>query len=103
MNPKRKQIFNAAVKKFSENGATDTTMKEIAQEAGVGKGTLYRYFEDKEDLVSSLMSYGFKELTEELKAEIEGIETALDKIKKAVEVQLSFYKRHSDFCRFLIR
>lgn len=103
MNPKRKQIFNAAVKKFSENGATDTTMKEIAQEAGVGKGTLYRYFEDKEDLVSSLMSYGFKELTEELKAEIEGIETALDKIKKAVEVQLSFYKRHSDFCRFLTR
>ncbi|MBM7555281.1 TetR/AcrR family transcriptional regulator [Halanaerobacter jeridensis] len=103
MNPKREKIFNAAVKKFSEKGTTGTTMKEISQEAGVGKGTLYRYFEDKEDLVSSLMSYGFERLTEVIKREIEGIESATDKIKKVVEVQLEFYKKHCDFCRFLTR
>ena len=103
MNPKREKIFNAAVKKFSEKGTTGTTMKEISQEAGVGKGTLYRYFDDKEDLVSSLMSYGFKQLTEVIKTEIEGIESATEKLKKAVAVQLQFYKQHCDFCRFLTR
>ena len=103
MKPKRKKIFNAAVKKFSENGTTATTMKEISQEAGVGKGTLYRYFDNKEDLVSSLLSYGFKEMTEEIRDEIAEVETARQKINKAVEVQLKFYKEESDFCRFLTR
>lgn len=103
MKQKREKIFNAAVKEFSEKGTTATTMKEISQKAGVGKGTLYRYFENKEDLVSSLLSYGFEQLTLEIKNRLAGFDNATEKLRQAVTVQLEYYKEHCDFCRFLTR
>jgi len=103
MHPKREKIIEAAIKMFSQQGSTSTTMQEIAEEAGVGKGTLYRYFENKEDLVSSLISFGFKEITEELESKVVNIEKTETKLRKVIETQLEFYNQHRNFCRFLTR
>ncbi|AGB40577.1 transcriptional regulator [Halobacteroides halobius DSM 5150] len=103
MNSKRKKIFTVAVEKFSQNGAADTTMQEIAKEAGVGKGTLYRYFNNKEDLISSLVEMGFNQLTEEIKRGIAGIDNPAKKLDKTVTIHLEFYNQHRDFCKFLTR
>ena len=103
MKKKKKKIFNAAVNQFSKKGASSTTMSEIAKEAEVGKGTLYRYFENKEDLISSLIKCGFKNITEEVKEKISNVEEPVEKLKKSIEVQLKFYDQNRNFCRFLTR
>ena len=47
---RRHQILDAAAKCFSRGGFSATSMPEIAAEAGLSVGALYRYFSSKEDL-----------------------------------------------------
>lgn len=51
---KRDAIMNAALELFVERGFWGTAVPEIADKAGVGAGTIYRYFESKEALVNAL-------------------------------------------------
>ena len=52
---KLEKVFNAATKRFGETGYSETTMESIAEEAGVSKGTLYYYFDSKEELFMELL------------------------------------------------
>jgi AcrR family transcriptional regulator len=51
---KREAIMTAALDLFVERGFHGTAVPEIADKAGVGAGTIYRYFESKEALVNAL-------------------------------------------------
>jgi len=51
---RRNQIIVAARKVFHEKGFTKATMKDIANEAELGFGTLYLYFKNKEELFAAL-------------------------------------------------
>lgn len=61
-NAKRRKIFNAALQVFADKGFHNTTMDEIAQVSQVAKGTLYRYFNSKEDLLEQLLRTTSREL-----------------------------------------
>ena len=52
---KLENLFRAAAIRFGEEGYSETTMESIAEEADVSKGTLYYYFESKEDLFLELL------------------------------------------------
>ena len=56
MSPKREAVLQAALVLIDENGFDGTSMAMIAEEAGVGAGTIYRYFDGKEDLINQLYS-----------------------------------------------
>src|SRR4051812_14698782 len=51
---KRESIMSAALDLFVERGFFGTAVPEIADRAGVGAGTIYRYFESKEALVNAI-------------------------------------------------
>ncbi len=51
----RKIIMETAVKLFAEKGFKDTSISKIANEADVGKGTIYWHFDSKEDLFFSII------------------------------------------------
>ena len=51
---RRAEILEAALGLFSSKGFHDTTMEEVAKEAGVAKGTIYLYFQSKEHLLLAL-------------------------------------------------
>ena len=51
---KREAILDAALALFVERGFYGTAVPEIADRAGVGAGTIYRYFESKEALVNAI-------------------------------------------------
>jgi len=51
---KREAILEAALQLFVERGFYGTAVPEIADRAGVGAGTIYRYFESKEALVNAI-------------------------------------------------
>jgi AcrR family transcriptional regulator len=67
-NDKRKSIMEASLKLFCEKCVQDTSTASISQEANVGTGTLFCYFDSKEDLVNAL----YLESKEELAAYMEG-------------------------------
>ncbi len=59
---KRLTILEAAAEVFSKKDFHEVLTDEIAQEAGVGKGTIYRYFRTKDDLYFATLVRGFDQL-----------------------------------------
>ena len=51
---KRAAILESALELFVERGYHGTAVPAVAERAGVGAGTIYRYFKSKEDLVNAL-------------------------------------------------
>lgn len=56
LNERRRQILVAASHVFSKRGVQGATMDEVASEAGVSPGLIYRYFPSKEELATCAMS-----------------------------------------------
>ena len=67
----RQQVLAAAAQLFGERGVEAVTMDEIAQAASVGKGTLYRRYADKGQLVLALMDACVQRLQDQVAAELE--------------------------------
>src|SRR5438445_7335577 len=59
---KREAILAAALELFAERGFHGTAVPLVAERAGVGAGTLYRYFDNKEALVNELFQQWKHEL-----------------------------------------
>ena len=53
---RRNQILDAAAEVFAEKGFARATTKEIADRADVSEGTIYNYFDSKEDLLIGMMA-----------------------------------------------
>jgi AcrR family transcriptional regulator len=79
---KAEAISDAALKVFREHGYNKTRMLDIAQMAGMGKGTLYEYFKDKADILQFAFDQYFTVFSE-------GIIEAMKEKKKPSEKILS--------------
>lgn len=66
---KREVILESAVKVFSGKGYHNTRMEEIAATAGIGKGTIYEYFDSKLQLFQAMMENSLEVYYESLDAE----------------------------------
>ena len=70
----KERILASALIVFGEKGYHNATMAEIAEEANLGKGTLYWYFSSKEDLFSGMIEQGIRNFASKLRS-IMGDET----------------------------
>lgn len=68
----RRAIFDAALQLAGERGITGTTMDDVAERAGVAKGSLYYNFASKDKLFEELLLEGMSALTEALRQAREG-------------------------------
>lgn len=68
---KRDAILQAALQLFAERGYHGTAMPELAQRAGVGTGTIYRYFDSKEVLVNAVFQQSKRLLRDHLVKDID--------------------------------
>ena len=59
---KKAKLLNSAYKLYSEKGINNTSIQDIAEDAGVAKGTFYLYFKDKYDLQEKLVIQKSNEL-----------------------------------------
>ncbi len=66
----RQKLFEAAVTLISEQGYGSTTVDEIAERAGVAKGTVYYNFGGKNELYAALMEWGITRLAETLRSSV---------------------------------
>jgi AcrR family transcriptional regulator len=63
---RKEQILTAAEHVFTKKGFDQTRMDDIAEETGLGKGTLYLYFKSKDDLITALLERIFKGVIRQL-------------------------------------
>lgn len=62
----QEKIIDAAILSFSKRGFDKTRMEDIAVESNIGKGTLYLYFRNKEDLFHTICEKNIKKIKEQL-------------------------------------
>jgi len=77
-------------------------MQEIADEAGIAKGTLYLYFKDRDDLIERTADHTFSKLTERLDGTLPGLPTFREKLTALVRTEIAFFDEHREFFRIYI-
>src|SRR5512135_3354892 len=99
---KRQKIIEAAIEVFSKDTFQNSSISEIAQKANVAEGTIYQYFKNKEDLFFSIPIEKTKEFTRELDLHLQGINGAVNRIRKFIWYYLYFFKTNPDYGRILM-
>jgi len=82
---KRKDIAYSCKDLFIQNGINSLTISQIAKVAGVGKGTIYEYFNNKEEIVFELVDIMMKEHSERLHSTLSEQNSVKNMIKKFAE------------------
>jgi len=86
---KRKVIAKSTCDLFISKGFVNISISEIAKVAGIGKGTIYEYFSNKEDIVFELMSCLQEDYDPKLKASLQNSKTIKEKVKHLFSLYLS--------------
>jgi len=100
---RKKTIIEAAQKVFSENGYANALMENIAQEAELGKGTLYRYFKSKDEILICLVRTGMESLNQSLEQQLSNNECTPDLIRIFIREELFFYKNNLDLFKIIFQ
>ena len=79
---KRKDIALACRELFVHTGIHALTISQIAKEAGIGKGTIYEYFSNKEEIVFELVSILMSEHSAKLQTALTQQNSVKEKVKK---------------------
>ena len=78
---KKKDIALSCKKLFVENSINDLTISQVALTAGVGKGTIYEYFKNKEDIVFEIVNILLQEHNDKKLQKIQALDSTKEKIK----------------------
>ncbi|RKE10142.1 TetR/AcrR family transcriptional regulator [Catellatospora citrea] len=97
----RQKLFEATMALIAEQGFSDTTVDQIAERAGVAKGTVYYNFASKSVLFEELLRYGVGLLTDDFKAAVAGREPTAA-VEALVRAELAFIQRYRSFAQLLL-
>lgn len=92
-------IQDAALAVIARKGVADTTMQEIASEAGVAKATLYVYFKDRDELLTKTAARAYDGLVAELEVAFHAPGNLPEKLKGIVLRQLAFFDENRELFR----
>ncbi len=87
---KKNNILDAAIVEFAEYGFDSANINNIARNAGVSVGSMYKYFDNKEDLFLTVIHYGVETLKTILSEIIQGkeaLDVKIEKIIRAIQYQ----------------
>lgn len=102
---RREAILGAAKRVFSEKGYAATTVADVARAAGLSYGTIYWYFDSKEELFDALMDSGEEELRTRILAALkEGGPTDLEgALRTSVQATFEYFEEDREATRLLFR
>lgn len=105
LNPdKQEQIINAALKVFSKDNYKQASTDEIVNEAGISKGALFHYFQNKKGLYLFLYDYVTKTLTDEYFSAVDlNQKDILLRLQHLILIKLSLLKKHPDMMNFAVK
>jgi len=92
-------IQEAAIRVISRKGMASATMQEIAEEAGVAKGTIYLYFRDRDELVEKTFETAIGELHKRIDAALESEGPFAQRLRAVITAKLAFFNENREFFR----
>ena len=95
------QIDRTALKLFAKKGIKETTTREIAAEAQIAEGTLYRHYKSKDELAWFLFRDNYSELGQQLNRVQAVEETAKDKIQAMIRYFCYAFEADRDMFNYL--
>jgi AcrR family transcriptional regulator len=98
---KRTEILEAASRIFSDRQFHEVLIDDVASAAHVGKGTIYRYFETKEDLFFATILHGFDGLYEALLASLPREASPTRRLERIAREMLEFFASRGYFFRLV--
>lgn len=90
LDNRRREIINTAVKLFAQKGFTETSMREIAESAGVGKSTLYDYFPSKDEILIAYILNEVLHMTSEAEEIIAQDLSAAEKFRRIMRRHMEY-------------
>jgi len=96
-----KRITRASYRLFAQKGLFRTRLKDISEEADLGKGTIYTYFKTKTDLITHLSLNAFEDLLGYCRKEITGTRDPDELLQKLINSHFSFFARRRSLFPFL--
>jgi AcrR family transcriptional regulator len=92
-------IQDAAMRVIARRGMSAATMQEIAEEAGVAKGTIYLYFRDRDELVEKTFERAMTELHGRVDVALESGRSFEQKLRAMITAKIEFFREHREFFR----
>lgn len=77
---KKDRILEAAIRVFSKNGLKSTKIADIAAAAEIGKGTVYEYFNSKDEIFNATFFYFMEKVADILNQRVKQLEDPLEKL-----------------------
>ena len=87
---RRKEIFDASVHLFLEKGFHETSMREVAKAAEVGKSTLYDYFKSKDEILVSYFEDEIVKITQRAQEIMQQDHGVTEKLKKIMLMHMKY-------------
>jgi len=90
---KYQRILDAAISVFAEQGFFQSTIAQIAKEAGVADGTIYLYFKNKDDILVQFYKYKTRQIFERFREAVSKPATAEEKLRCLIRVHLQEFQK----------
>lgn len=93
----RKRILEAARDVFFRDGFMSANLDEMAEKAGVAKGTLYRYFDSKADLYVAVLTNNYDIFLEQMVEAGKQGESGLERVRSIARWYFDHWMNHPDY------
>ena len=95
-------IRDAAMRVVARKGYDHVTVQDIADEAGIAKGTVYLYFKSREDILQKTMSFSFEDFHERIRKAVDGGGAFREVVERVVRAQLEYFEERQEFFRLYL-
>lgn len=98
----RQEMLDVALDLFSQKGYHNVSMQEIAEKAEFAVGTLYKFFQNKEDLYKALVLEQCDQFEEALTQAIEKPDDEIEKLQNYITIKTERFRRNLPFVRLFL-
>jgi TetR/AcrR family fatty acid metabolism transcriptional regulator len=95
------RIIEAATKVFAKKGFYQSKISEIAKEANVADGTIYIYFENKDDILISLFEEQMKAVIDNMETQLSGIDDPAKRLERFASTHLDLIEKNQDMAEII--
>jgi AcrR family transcriptional regulator len=99
----RSKIFRAALRLFAENGGSEIAITELADAAGIARGTVYNNIDEPEKLFGHVAAATSHEMLARTEATMEGLEDPVERVATGLRLFVRRAHEEPDWGRFMVR
>ncbi len=99
---RRQEILAAAIKVFGKKGFAATCVEDVAVAAGIAKGTLYLYFESKEEIYATAVQLAVAQLEQLAMDRIRAAKDIRERLAIAIGLRMEFWHEQQNLYRLLL-